>query len=52
MHKVGMEWSFRILCENPSLFWKKRYYAYLWEFILPVFSQIINERIFVSKKGL
>jgi len=52
MHKIGMEWSFRILFENPSLFWKKRYYAYLWEFILPVFTQIINERIFTSKKGL
>jgi N-acetylglucosaminyldiphosphoundecaprenol N-acetyl-beta-D-mannosaminyltransferase len=51
MHKMSMEWSYRILLENPSLFWKKRYYAYLWEFILPVFAQIIRERIFISEKG-
>ncbi len=49
MHKIGMEWSYRILMENPSLFWKKRYYAYLWEFILPVFAQIIRERISLSR---
>lgn len=45
MHKVGMEWVYRILFENPTLFWKKRYYAYLWEFILPVFGQIVKDRV-------
>jgi len=49
MHKIGMEWSYRILID-PALFWKKRYYAYLWEFILPVFFQIIKERIFTFKE--
>lgn len=46
MHKIGMEWSYRIMFENPSLFWKKRYYAYVWEFTLPVSRQIISERVF------
>lgn len=45
MHKLSLEWSYRILFENPALFWKKRYYACLWEFILPVLAQIIKERI-------
>lgn len=50
MHKVGLEWSYRILFQDPSLLWKKRYYAYLWEFILPVLVQIIKERISLFKK--
>lgn len=45
MHKIGMEWSYRILFENPTLFWKKRYFAYSWEFILPVMAQITKKRI-------
>jgi len=44
MHKISLEWIYRILFENPSLFWKKRYYAYFWEFILPVTVQIIKNR--------
>lgn len=51
MQKIGLEWSYRILVQDPTLFWKKRYYAYLWEFILPAFSQIIRERVFHSKRG-
>jgi len=50
MHKIGMEWSFRILFENPTLFWKKRYYAYSWEFVLPVLSQIVKERLYIHRK--
>jgi N-acetylglucosaminyldiphosphoundecaprenol N-acetyl-beta-D-mannosaminyltransferase len=45
MQKMGMEWSYRILFENPTLLWKKRYHAYIWEFILPVAAQIIRARI-------
>jgi N-acetylglucosaminyldiphosphoundecaprenol N-acetyl-beta-D-mannosaminyltransferase len=50
MQKIAMEWSYRILFENPSLFWKKRYYSYIWEFILPVIAQIIKERIAIISK--
>ena len=50
MHKIGIEWLFRILFENPTLFWKKRYYAYLWEFILPVLAQIMREKILIFKR--
>ncbi|MCK5707924.1 MAG: WecB/TagA/CpsF family glycosyltransferase [Candidatus Aureabacteria bacterium] len=46
MQKIGMEWSYRIICQDPTLFWRKRYYAYLWEFIFPVFLQAIRQRIF------
>ena len=50
MQKMGLEWSYRIIFENPSLFWKKRYYAYLWEFILPVLSQVIKERVLIIRR--
>lgn len=50
MQKIGMEWSYRILFENPSLFWKKRYYAYIWEYFLPVTAQIVRERVPMSFK--
>ena len=42
MQKIGMEWLYRMLFENPSLFWKKRYYTYLWDFFLPVAAQIFR----------
>jgi len=51
MHKVGIEWSYRILFENHNLFWKKRYYAYFGEFILPVIIQIIKNRIHSNRKS-
>jgi N-acetylglucosaminyldiphosphoundecaprenol N-acetyl-beta-D-mannosaminyltransferase len=51
MHKIGMEWFYRILFENPTLFWTKRYYAYLWEFIIPVLFQVMKKRIYLLKKG-
>ena len=51
MHKVGLEWTYRILFQDLTLLWKKRYHAYLWEFILPVIAQIIKERISIFKKG-
>ena len=44
MHKIGMEWSYRILLEKPALFLVKRYYAYTWEYILPVMIQILKHR--------
>jgi len=51
MHKIGMEWSYRILFENPTLFRTKRYYAYLWEFIIPVIVQVIKRRVYLLKEG-
>jgi N-acetylglucosaminyldiphosphoundecaprenol N-acetyl-beta-D-mannosaminyltransferase len=45
MQRIGMEWSYRILKQEPSLFWRKRYYAYLWEFIIPVLSQVLVTRL-------
>ena len=45
MQKTGLEWTYRIVFENPTLFWKKRYYAYVWEFIVPLFVQVFRERI-------
>jgi len=49
MQKISMEWAYRILFENPTLFWKKRYYAYLWEFIMPVIGQVVKNKFFKSK---
>lgn len=45
MQKAGLEWSFRILFENPELLWKKRYYAYLWEFITPIFFEVAKKHL-------
>lgn len=52
MQKVGLEWSYRILFEDPRLLWKKRYYAYLWEFAFPLLLQIIRKRIHLRKAVL
>lgn len=35
MCNSGLEWSYRI-SQDMSLIWKKRYYAYIYEFFLPV----------------
>lgn len=35
VREVGLEWGYRI-SQDLSLIWKKRYYAYLHEFFLPV----------------
>lgn len=51
MHRIGLEWSYRVIVQDPTLFWKKRYYAYFWEFILPVFAQVIRERVSLFRKG-
>lgn len=45
MQKSGLEWSYRILFESPALFWKKRYYAYVWDFIVPLCGQVFRQRI-------
>jgi len=45
MQITGLEWFYRILFENFTLFWKKKYYAYLWEFMVPVLAQVFRERI-------
>lgn len=51
INKIGLEWSYRILFQDITLLWRKRYYAYLWEFILPVLYKIMKERISIFKKG-
>jgi len=44
MQKIGLEWSHRIFIEDFSLLWRKRYYAFFHEFMMPVLIQAINQR--------
>ncbi|MFC1738965.1 WecB/TagA/CpsF family glycosyltransferase [Planctomycetota bacterium] len=48
MQKVGIEWLYRIL-QNPARFWNKRCYTYLWEFILPIFIQVLKKHMLLLK---
>jgi N-acetylglucosaminyldiphosphoundecaprenol N-acetyl-beta-D-mannosaminyltransferase len=52
MRQLGLEWSYRILFENPSLFWRKRHYAYLWEFVFPVLGEIARQRLLARKRQI
>jgi N-acetylglucosaminyldiphosphoundecaprenol N-acetyl-beta-D-mannosaminyltransferase len=45
MRNVGLEWSYRILREDLSLFWRKRYYAVFHEFLIPVLAQALKTRL-------
>ena len=49
--KVGLAWSYRILFQDFSLLWRKRYYAYLWEFIIPVLFQVMRSRVCLLRRG-
>lgn len=50
MRNIGLEWSYRIFGEDFSLLWRKRYYAFFYDFLVPVLVQTYRHRLKNAQK--